>query len=87
MFHYKIDFAPRDRRGGVDRDSRPAKLLYPFYKDLTGDTYKTMRELAQDDRGAGCWTVGGNIRYKKASDPNTVLRVQFGVNTNDRILA
>jgi FtsZ-binding cell division protein ZapB len=87
MFHYKKEFAPRDGRGGVDRDSRPARLLYPFYEDLTGDTYKKMRELAQDDRVAGCWTVGGNIRYKKASDPSTVLRVKSVYDTNDRILA
>lgn len=89
MFHYKKDFAPReDGPSGASRgQARPARLLFPFYEDLTGDTYKKMRELALDERVAGCWTVGGNIRYKKTSNPNTVLRVKSVYESNDSILA
>jgi FtsZ-binding cell division protein ZapB len=89
MFHYKKDFAPKENgpTSAARGNSRPPKLLFPFYEDLTGDTYKKLRELAQDDRVAGCWTVGGNIRFKKASDLTTVLRVRSVYDTNDSILA
>ncbi len=62
-------------------------MMFPFYEDLTGDTYKKLRELARDDRVAGCWTVGGTIRLKKTSDPSTVLRVKSVYDSNDSILA
>jgi hypothetical protein len=92
MFQFKKEFAPReDTPGGVARgassDQRLPRLLFPFYEDLTGDTYKKLRELARDDRVAGCWTVGGNIRLKKTSDPSSVLRVKSIYDSNDSILA
>ena len=89
LFHFKKEFAPREAGpSGTGRgDHRPPRLMFPFYEDLTSDTYKKMRELALDDRVAGCWTVGGNIRYKKSSDPNAVLRVKSVYDTIDTILA
>jgi hypothetical protein len=70
LFHFKKEFAPRAEgpSGAARGESRPPKFLFPFYEDLTGDTYKKMRELAQDDRVAGCWTVGGSILFKRTND-------------------
>jgi hypothetical protein len=81
MFQFKREFAPREESpGGAARgafgDQRPPRIMFPFYEDMTGDTYKKLRELARDDRVVGCWTVGGTIRLKKTSDPSTVLRVK-----------
>jgi hypothetical protein len=92
MFRFKKEFAPReDGNGGSARgatgDSRPSRVRFPFYEDLTGDTYKKLRELARDDRIAGCWTVSGTIRFKRVSDPSTVCRVKSVYDTNDAILA
>jgi hypothetical protein len=92
MFQFRREFAPREEgpgsaNRGAAGDTRHPRMLFPFYEDLTGDTYKKMRELARDDRVTGCWTVGGSIRLKKASDPATVLRVKSIYDTNDQILA
>jgi hypothetical protein len=86
LFHFKKEFAPRENRPGGS-DTRPPRLLFPFYEDLTSDTFKKLRELAGDERVAGCWTVGGNIRLKKASNPTVVLKVKSIYDSNDRILA
>jgi hypothetical protein len=91
LFHYKKEFAPRE--GGNNSVARGAssnprsRMVFPFYEDLTSDTYRKLRELARDDRVAGCWTVGGNIRLKKTSDPTTVVRVKSIFDSNDVILA
>jgi hypothetical protein len=92
MFHFRKEFAPREigpnsASHGASRDPKSSRMLYPFYEDLTGDTYKKLRELARDERVVGCWTVGGSIRLKKASDPSTILRVKSIYDSNDTILA
>jgi FtsZ-binding cell division protein ZapB len=86
LFHFKKEFAPRTGSNPVN-DPRSSKLAFPFYEDLTGDTFKKMRELARDERVAGCWTVGGRIRLKKVSDPSVVIRVKSVYDTNDVILS
>jgi hypothetical protein len=91
MFQFRKEFAPREEGPGGARgaasETRPPRMRFPFYEDLTGDTYKKMRELARDERVTGCWTVGGSIRLKKASDPSAVIRVKSVYDTNDQILA
>lgn len=57
----RSDFPPLPQPGGK---SRPAKLLYPFYEDLTTVNFRKMRAIAQDSRVISCWSVAGQLRFR-----------------------
>jgi hypothetical protein len=96
LFHFKREFAPREEadlsgsastRSQGAAASRPARLRFPFCEDLTRDNFAKMRELARDPRVAGCWSVGGQLRFKKATSPDVVMRVKDVYDSIDTILA
>jgi hypothetical protein len=45
-------------------NSRPAKLAYPFYEDLTTANFKKMQAIAQDNKVLSCWSVAGQLRFR-----------------------
>jgi hypothetical protein len=63
MFQFKRDYAPRIA-GSPAGASSTARYKFPYYEDLTHDTFSKMREIARSDKVSACWSVGGNLRYK-----------------------
>jgi hypothetical protein len=61
MFQLKKDCAPRIPGGATSAGQR---YRYPYYEDLTHDTFNKMREISRSDKVAACWSVGGNLLYK-----------------------
>jgi hypothetical protein len=43
-------------------------------EDLTGDTYKKMKELLDHQDVAKVWTIDGRIRFIRADDSNNQVR-------------
>jgi hypothetical protein len=78
LFKHRKEFAAKD--GGP----RP-KYLYPFYDDLTKDTFAKMKLMQNDPRVESCWSTGGSLRYKLV-DSNVIKRVPSVYMTNDDIL-
>lgn len=67
MFQFKRDYAPRiaGNSAGAGSSAGPStRYRYPYYEDLTHDTFSKMREIARSDKVSACWSVGGNLRYK-----------------------
>jgi hypothetical protein len=67
MFQLKRDHAPRiagSSSGAASSAGSSTRYKYPYYEDLTHDTFNKMREIARSDKVSACWSVGGNLRYK-----------------------
>jgi hypothetical protein len=73
MFQFKKEYAPR-MPGGASA-SATTRYKFPYYEDLTHDTFMKMREIAPSDKVTACWSVGGNLRYKLAGSLD-ILRVK-----------
>jgi hypothetical protein len=91
LFTYKKEHAPRaaptsSASASSKAPPRPAPYLYPFYEDLTADTFRRMRELAADQRVLACWSVGGLLRLKLNDDPSKIHKVKSIYATIDDIL-
>jgi len=85
----KKDYAPREGTGAAAaaaRQGRPPPMRYPIVEDLTRETYRKMVELGRDERVASCWSVGGHLRFRLNSDPNTVKKVVSVFDTVGEIL-
>jgi len=59
VFKHKRQYAPREL-------TNSKRLRYPFYEDLTRDSFSLMRRLNADDRTESAWSVRGQIRFKLA---------------------
>jgi len=44
--------------------------------DLTKENYIKMREIAADDRVLLCWSAGGQLRFRRKSEPGVVVKVK-----------
>jgi hypothetical protein len=88
LFRFKKEFSPKPTSSSAPTSTsqRTPRLLYPFYEDLTRDNFMKMRALAADQRVSACWTVGGQIRFRLISNPETVHRVKSVYDTVDTIL-
>jgi hypothetical protein len=90
LFRFKKEFSPKPPTLSTSSSSSPSqrspRQLYPFYEDLTRDTFLKMRALAADQRVSACWTVGGQIRFRLTSNPDVVHRVKTVYESVDAIL-
>jgi len=57
VFKHKKQYAPKET-------TNRKRLLFPFYEDLTRDSFSLMRRLNADDRTESAWSVRGQIKYK-----------------------
>jgi hypothetical protein len=67
VFRLKKEFALKQQAPQVAQPGarkRTAKLLHPFYEDLTTANFKKMRAIAGDSRVISCWSVAGQLRYR-----------------------
>lgn len=53
------EFATRLSPGGK------GKIAYPIFEDLTRDTFSKMKSLGAEEEVESCWSVAGQIRFKK----------------------
>jgi hypothetical protein len=90
LFHFKKEFAPKlptiSSSSSSSTSQRSPRQLYPFYEDLTRDNFLKMKALAADQRVSACWSVGGQIRYRLANNPDIVHRVKSVYDSVDTIL-
>jgi hypothetical protein len=52
-------------------------MLYPFYEDLTRDNFLKMKALAANQHVLACWSVGGQLCFTLASNPDIVSHVKL----------
>jgi hypothetical protein len=78
LFTFKKDFSPKipPSSSSTSPPSRGPRLMYPFYEDLTRDTFMKMKALAAGQRVTACWSVGGQLHYRLTSNPEVVKRVK-----------
>ncbi len=75
LLQHKKEFALRTE----GRDGRPGAIKYPIHEDVTRDTYRLMRKLAEDERVLASWIVGGTIRFRlKDSEEVRKVTAVFG---------
>ena len=77
IFRFRKTHAPReepsgDIRRGAERTAR--RMLFPFYEDLSRETFKQLQSIKSCQEVVSAWTVGGVIRFK-VKDNDTIFRV------------
>jgi hypothetical protein len=77
---------PSGADGGEGGPSGRGGFAFPFYEDLTPANFAKMKELAGDSRVQSCWTVNGQIRYKRVNSTD-IMNVQSAFDPIEHILA
>jgi hypothetical protein len=85
LFKYRKEFAPREGPAPAATPSRPAKMRFPFYEDLSRLTFKQLMDIQQHERVVSAWTVSGVIRFK-VNNSDTVYKVSSIYDTVDDII-
>jgi hypothetical protein len=85
MFKHRREFAPREAAASTSAGGRPARMLYPFYEDLTRITFRQLKSIQADERVTSAWTVSGAIRFK-VQDDDTVYKVSTIYETVEDII-
>jgi hypothetical protein len=69
----------RNKRNNMPLPTEEEKNLgakkYSIAEDLTGPSFRMLRLLQADDRISKAWTVDGNIRFVKKSNPDIIKKV------------
>jgi hypothetical protein len=90
LFSFKKDFSPKispsSSTTSSSHPSRGPRLMFPFYEDLTRDNIMKMKALASDHRVSACWSIGGQLHNRLASNPEVVKRVKSVFDSVDTIL-
>ena len=82
VFRNRKEFSPREHSTANPAPStntrsghtRTARMLYPFFEDLTKATFTKLSTIKQQEGVISAWTVNGSIRFK-VKDNNTIFRV------------
>ena len=93
VFRLKKEFAPQEstrattRNGGAagEGPSRPARLRYQMYDDLTRINFKKMKAIGDDKRVDQCWSTNGQLKFKLVGS-DTVKTVKSVFDTIDNII-
>jgi hypothetical protein len=88
LFTFKKKFSPKIPLSSSSTPSSPCgpRMMFPFYEDLTRDSFLKMKALAADQRVTACWSVGGLLRYRLFTNPEIVRRVKSVYDSVDTIL-
>ena len=91
VFRLKREYAPtktvttssstNNRRG----EATKKVYRYPFYEDLTRETFNLLQALLKDPRTGPVWTISGNIRFKLQGE-DTVRKVVSIYDSVEKIL-
>jgi hypothetical protein len=91
VFRLKREYAPtktvttssstNNRRG----EATKKVYCYPFYEDLTRETFNLLQALLKDPRTGPVWTISGNIRFKLQGE-DTVRKVVSIYDSVEKIL-
>jgi hypothetical protein len=84
LFRYRKEYAPRESTPSSST-TRPAKMCYPFYEDLSRLTFKQLMEIQQHERVVSAWTVSGVIKFK-VKDSDTVFKVSSIYDTVEDVI-
>jgi FtsZ-binding cell division protein ZapB len=80
VFRHKKAFAPKHNTGPLKDRYR-----YLIFEDLTGLSFRKMREVAADERVAACWSANGQLRYRLVDDP-AVRKIANPLDSVEKIL-
>ena len=70
-----------------DDEKKSGAVRFSLVEDLTGPTYKKLRELQLDERVERAWTMDGSIRFISTGDKtNTIKRVKSVFEALDTII-
>ena len=71
----------------TDEDKKKGTVKFLLVEDLTGPTYKKLRELQLDERVDRAWTMDGSIRFISCGDKSgTIKRVKSVFESVDSII-
>ncbi len=71
-----------------DDEKKGGAVKFSLVEDLTGPTYKKLKEIQQDERVERAWTMDGSIRFTISGDKSgTIRRVKSIFDPIDVILA
>ena len=93
VFRLKKEFAPRESTRATTRNSgaagegpsRPARLRYQMYDDLTRINFKKMKAIGDDKRVDQCWSTNGQLKFKLVGS-DTVKTVKSVFDSIDNII-
>jgi hypothetical protein len=86
LFKHRKTHAPREAAPAPSTaNSRPARMKYPFYEDLTKATFKQLKAIQADPRVTSAWTVSGSIRFK-VQDCDNIYKVATMYDSVDDII-
>ena len=79
VFRHRKEFAPREQAPATSNTrsntgKTTARMMYPFFEDLTRATFAKLKAFKMHEDVTSAWTVNGNIRFK-VKDNETVFRV------------
>jgi gas vesicle protein len=88
LFKHRKEYAPREDPAPAAATSatRPAKMCFPFFEDLSRVTFKQLMTIQQHEQVVSAWTVSGIIRFK-VKDSDTVHKVSSIYDTVDDIIS
>ncbi len=78
----------RGRAGSSARVDGPdgrGRYAFPVYEDLTRANFMKMRELAQHEKVQSCWSINGQLRYKRHDSAN-IFKVKSVFEPTEQIL-
>jgi hypothetical protein len=84
LFKFRKDHAPREDAAS-NTSSRPPRMKYPFFEDLTKATFRQLKKIQTDERVGAAWTVSGVIRFKMDGD-DTIYKVSSIYDTVDDVV-
>ena len=69
-------------------EKKSGAVKFSLVEDLTGPTYRKLKEIQQDVRVERAWTMDGSIRYTTSGDKSgAVRRVRSIYDSIDTIIA
>jgi TolA-binding protein len=88
LFKHRKEFAPRDGPAPAAAASatKPAKMRFPFYEDLSRLTFKQLMNIQQNEQVVSAWTVSGVICFK-VKDNNAVFKVSSIYDTVEELVS
>jgi hypothetical protein len=82
VLQLKKDFAPRMITTG---SNRLPPYLYQVFEDVTADTFRMMRAIANHPDVTACWASGGYLRYR-LKDSDVINKVSSVYDTVEEII-
>ena len=80
---------PVDVMNGVAVDdgegSKRGRYSYPFYEDVSAETFQKMKSLAAHPKVQSCWSTRGQLRVR-LHDSETIIKVKSIFDSDEKIV-